>query len=242
MSVNTVHQPELSVGSLHGVRAAVFDFNGTMTDDEHLQYQVYAETFLRETGIRVTREAFESVLSGLPDRDMLKLLFARHGRDLPSPRFVARFEDIRLRQYVCQAGRCDPIRAEVAEFVRAMGAAVPLSVVTGAPPGEVLPVLEAAGLLDLFETVVTCEEVTHGKPDPEGFLLALSRMRAVEPDLRPRDVVVFEDSAWGVTAAGRAGMRCVATYLRRPDDGCAADLIADRLEPALLGVNHTWRV
>jgi hypothetical protein len=92
--MNMVSRSELSVGGLRRVRAAVFDFNGTMTDDEDMQYEVYFEV-------------------------------------------VARLEKARLRRYVQQAGRRNPIRAEAAEFVRAVGATVPLPVVTAAPPGEV---------------------------------------------------------------------------------------------------------
>ena len=70
--------------------------------------------------------------------------------------------------------------------------------------------LEAAGLRALFEVLVCMEDVEQGKPDPEGYLEALSGLNSTlsEP-VAAADVLVFEDSEQGLRAALAAGMRCV---------------------------------
>jgi HAD superfamily hydrolase (TIGR01509 family) len=68
--------------------------------------------------------------------------------------------------------------------------------------------LELIGLGQTFPIVVTPEDVEHGKPAPDMFLLAAERM-----GVPARDCVVFEDSVLGLEAAKRAGM---ASVLVRP--------------------------
>jgi beta-phosphoglucomutase-like phosphatase (HAD superfamily) len=77
---------------------------------------------------------------------------------------------------------------------------------------------------------VSSEDVREGKPSPEGFLLALDRLRERGTDAAPRDCVVVEDSQPGVEAARRAGMRCVAiTNSHARDALTGADLIVGSL-------------
>ena len=64
--------------------------------------------------------------------------------------------------------------------------------------------LQTIGVSDLFPVVVTVEDVAHGKPAPDLFLLAAERM-----GVAPADCLVFEDSLLGITAAERAGMGAV---------------------------------
>jgi beta-phosphoglucomutase-like phosphatase (HAD superfamily) len=65
-------------------------------------------------------------------------------------------------------------------------------------------VLEALNLAEYFQATVSAEDVHVGKPDPEVFLSAASRV-----DVPPDRCVVVEDAAAGIEAATRAGMRCI---------------------------------
>jgi len=80
---------------------------------------------------------------------------------------------------------------------------------------------------------VSAEEVSAGKPSPEGFLRALERLRVRLPDLAPRDCLVVEDSQPGLEGARRAGMRCLAVTNSYPAAELAgADLIVSSLAEA----------
>jgi beta-phosphoglucomutase-like phosphatase (HAD superfamily) len=71
-------------------------------------------------------------------------------------------------------------------------------------------VLEGAGLRELFPVLVCLEDVTHGKPDPEGYLLALDRLGShVGRRLSAETTIVFEDSEPGLQSAIAAGMECI---------------------------------
>jgi len=227
----------LEIAGLPGIRAVIFDFNGTMTDDESLQYEVYAQTFADEAGLHLQHDTYFSRLAGLRDSDLIREAFIQSGTAVPGESTVRRIRRARVSRYLERVRCASPVRTGAAELVRELRQHIPLAVVTGAPRDEAEPVLRTARLLEAFVTVVTCEDVEHGKPSPEGFLLALDRMRGLSWDLLPSEVVVFEDSLPGVLAARHAGMRCVAVHLKRQADGYAADVTAAQLDARLLGPN-----
>src|SRR4051812_36121764 len=89
--------------------------------------------------------------------------------------------------------------AEVVELALRVAAFRPVSVASGGERKVVQRTLELIGLGKTFPVVVTAEDVTHGKPAPDMFLLAAERM-----GVSPTECVVFEDSVLGLEAAKRA--------------------------------------
>jgi len=66
-------------------------------------------------------------------------------------------------------------------------------------------------VLDCFQAIVPAEDVARGKPDPEGYLAARTRLaEALGRDIRPPRCVVIEDSPAGIQAARAAGMKTLA--------------------------------
>jgi len=110
-----------------------------------------------------------------------------------------------------------------------------VAVASGARRVEVTAVLERAGLLEDVEVLVTAEDVTHGKPDPEPYLTALARLNE-EPGgnpLMPSDCLVIEDARAGVESGRAAGMWVVALTTT-----CAADSLSNAhlVLPDLAGI------
>jgi HAD superfamily hydrolase (TIGR01509 family) len=89
----------------------------------------------------------------------------------------------------------------VVEFAREVSLFAPVAVASGSIRRNVLRSLESIGIAELFSIVITPEDVTHCKPDPEMFLLAAQRM-----GVAPTDCLVLEDGELGMEAARRAGM------------------------------------
>ena len=86
-------------------------------------------------------------------------------------------------------------------------------------------VFEKCGIASYFQTVVSSEQVTRCKPDPEIYLKAAEALR-----LRPEECVVFEDARAGIEAGDRAGMKVVAlatTLSREELERTAATLVID---------------
>ena len=82
---------------------------------------------------------------------------------------------------------------------------IPCSIGSSTPRANIEMIVDIAGLAGLFDAVTCAEDVVHGKPDPEVFLIAAKKVRAL-----PERCVVIEDAFVGIEAAHRAGMRCVA--------------------------------
>jgi beta-phosphoglucomutase-like phosphatase (HAD superfamily) len=98
--------------------------------------------------------------------------------------------------------------------------------VSSTPPENIRLIMNALDIAYLFNTVVSDSDVSRGKPDPEGFLLAAGRL-GVAPD----SCVVIEDAVAGVSAAKNAGMKCVAVTNTHPAVRLVeADIIVDSLQ------------
>jgi beta-phosphoglucomutase len=180
-------------------RAIVFDFNGTLSDDEPILCEIFVELFAEHGKPLSAQEYFDS-LAGHADDEIVMRWLGRDHRDVPA--VVAE----RIARYRAALSDGSSVHAPVRDAVRYAAERVPLGVVTGATRSEVEPVLEAAGLTECFCTVITADDVMEGKPHPEGYLKALGHLKI--PDAA--DVVVFEDTEAGVASAKAAGMRCFA--------------------------------
>lgn len=217
-------------------RAVIFDFNGTISDDEPLLDRLYREV-LAEVGIRLTSEEYYRSLAGLSDPEIITRALELGGI-APTAGRRAQLLRAKIERYKAEVSRRPTISAEVAAFVRAIASRVPIAIASGALREEVEHVLVLAGLDRVFSAVVCIDEIERGKPDPDGFttaLAALNARTAADPPVRPSEVLVFEDADAGVQAAKAAGMRCVA--LRTPaytGVPVPADLTIDRLAPGLV--------
>ena len=106
---------------------------------------------------------------------------------------------------------------------------------SGAALAEIRPVIDAAGITDLFSFVVTSDDVLEGKPHPEGYRVALGVLRGSVTDLQPGQVAVIEDTEAGVLAAKAAGMYCLGLLgTMTADRLSAADELVETIDLALI--------
>jgi beta-phosphoglucomutase len=204
------------------VAALLFDFNGTLSDDEDIQCAIFRELFA-EQGRPLSEQEYFDVLAGRSDPEIVeRWLGAGH----PA---TAEVLERRVQLFRERAGDGSTVPPHVRESVLRAAGRSRLAVVSGAVRSEVDMVLRAAGL-DVFEVIVSAEDVTRGKPDPEGYLLALRRLR-----LQAADAVAIEDSPPGIAAAKAAGLSCVAVLGTAPAERLGqANEIVPRLDAGLV--------
>lgn len=218
--------------TLTRTRAVIFDFNGTLSDDEPILERVFGEIFMAYLGWRMTPEEYYRRLAGRSDREIVEVAVAERAGGLEdNGPLVERLLALRRERYLNIVAEECPIRAETEALVCALaddGHA--LGIVTGAQRTDVEFVLSHSGVGQHFGAVVTGEDVDHGKPDPEGFLAAAARL-----GVTPEQTVVLEDSVAGVRAAIAAGMRCIAVTGTHDAGTLAAEGVptVDVLSPAL---------
>ena len=205
-------------------RAVVFDFNGTLSQDEPILLEIFQELFA-EQGKPLSAQEYFDELVGLSDPEIVR---AWLGPDHPAVGDVIAERTRRYRQAVADGST---VPDEVCAAVRYAAARVPVAVVSGAAREEVESVLGAAGLAEAISVIVAAEDVSRGKPDPEGYKKALSLLEGVLPG----DAVAIEDTEAGIAAAKGAGMPVVAVLgTLAPERLARADELVERVDVQLM--------
>ena len=174
--------------------AVIFDFNGTLSDDEPVLYAVYAEMFA-EHGRPLSERDYYDQLAGHSEEEILSRWL---GRD--DPELVAD----RIARYRARCADGATIYPDVRAAVRYAAERAKVAVVSGAALEEIEPVVEGAGLGDVLSVIVAADHVADGKPHPEGYLRAAELL-----DVAPADTLAFEDTEAGVASVKAAGMYAV---------------------------------
>jgi beta-phosphoglucomutase-like phosphatase (HAD superfamily) len=217
-------------------RAVIFDFNGTLSNDEPILCTIFVELFA-EHGRPMSAQEYFDQIAGLPDPEAVRVWL---GPDYPDREALI---GQRIERYRASVADGSSIARSVRGAVRYAAARVPVAVVTGSVREEVEPVLASAGLAEVLSTIVSADDVESGKPHPEGYLRALALL---DGGLAAEDVVVFEDTEAGIASAKAAGMRCLAVSgTMKPHRLAAADEIVEAIDVELmrrvLGAEVTYR-
>jgi len=189
-----VHDLETRAGA---ARALIFDCDGTLLQTPELYAEGWQMAF-RAVGQDMHPDWYHH-RAGMSEHVLLDEFEAEFAVKLDRAAVVREMRQAVLRNL----GQVREI-TEIASIARANAGQKPMAVASGGPRAIVVPSLEAAGLLSLFDCVVTIEDVAHAKPAPDLFLQAASRLKVTA-----QSCLVFEDSAQGVEAARRAGMEVI---------------------------------
>jgi HAD superfamily hydrolase (TIGR01509 family) len=179
--------------------AVIFDCDGTLVDSEPLARTAW-ERSLAPYGYALTDADAEASV-GLP-YPRVHAYFADRARLPGADEFWTAFSGELFALIDSELVLFDDA-VEAARMLRERG--VPVAVASSSPRERLQRTLGRAGLLDAFDVVVAGDEVVHGKPAPDMFLLAAARL-----GVEPRACVVIEDSPPGVQAGIAAGMFTLA--------------------------------
>jgi beta-phosphoglucomutase len=220
------------------LRAILFDFNGVILNDEPIHLSSM-QSALRLIGIELTEEAYWREYHPLDDIRCLEKACLIHGVSLPEEQ-QRHVLDEKVRLYLESMNGRFPLFPGAPELVRAAAARYPLAIASAARREEIVGALEATGLGRCFRTVVACEDFVTGKPHPDSYLFALSRLNAAlnggHRAIEPAECVVIEDSTGGVEGVRAAGMVCVAvTNTHSREKLAAAHRVVDSLEELRTG-------
>lgn len=206
------------------IEAILWDLDGVLVDTAGLHYQAWHQ-LLSELGRSLSEEEFRRTF-GLRNDLILREMLGE-ASDEEVERLSERKEAL-FRQHA--AGRVSPLPGAVELVRRAQDEGRRMALVTSTPRANIDLVLTGAGLAGAFDTIVAAEDVSRGKPDPEGYLLAARRL-----GVAPERCLVIEDAPGGIEAARRAGMRSLAVTTTRPrQDLAAADAVVDSLSEAAM--------
>jgi beta-phosphoglucomutase len=195
------------------LKSVLFDFNGVIINDESIHRELIDELLLAENLPPQGKEFFQ-VSVGRSDRACLSELLKRQGRfvtDEYLDKLIAK-KAIAYHHRLSQLASL-PVYSEVIKFIDKLHvSSYKLAVVTGATRSEVELVLQQGEIDRYFETVISADDITQSKPDPEGYLLAIDRLNQLNPTLNlvPSECLAIEDTLAGIQAAKSAGIQVVA--------------------------------
>lgn len=218
------------------LRAVIFDFDGVIADSEFLHYKALNKVFNLH-GVHVPKNIHWEKYLGYSDIENIQAvsddykmnLSAEQVRDLARQK-AEFFKDLVKEETAILEGVEGLIEMLRRHHIRR-------AVCSGAIREDIEQMLAGSDLMDAFEVIITAEDVQKGKPDPQGYLLALRELNRDQKDpIKPGDCVVIEDSHWGLAAAAAAGMHRVAVTNTYPAEQLQdkAEMIIARLDELTL--------
>ena len=193
-------------------RALIFDFNGTLSDDEPILCEIFVSLFA-EHGRPMSAQEYFDELAGLSDPEIVRTWLGHDHSDVDA--VIAE----RVERYRAAVADGSSVYEHTREAVTYAADRVPLAICSGAVRAEIEPVVEAAGIAPLLQAIVSSDDVGEGKP-----LASLGAEGA--------ETIVFEDTEAGIASARAAGVGHVLAVRGTLDPSrlAGADELIDRID------------
>lgn len=193
------------------MKTALFDFDGVIVDTEPI-YDLFWNDAAERYGLGI--ENFAQKIKGTTLPNILEKYFAGYPEEF-CQKVIRESTDY-------EKGMSFPPMPGSIEFLQMLKAhGVKTGLVTSSDDTKVERAFRLLPLENLFDTVVTADRITEGKPDPMCYLLAASDLKT-----DPADCLVFEDSFAGIQAGNAAGMRVIGLSTTNPADALKEQVYA----------------
>jgi beta-phosphoglucomutase family hydrolase len=187
--------------TVSGFKAIIFDMDGTLVDNMRLHFESWYDLFW-DLGVNLSLERVIEIVNGKTTDEILRDVL---GSGLSAQKMDEFAERKEFHYRAIFRRHIKPLHG-LRQFLRhARKSGLKLALATSAGPHNIEFTLSALKLKDYFPVIAGGKDVQHGKPEPDLFQLAASRLA-----MRAQECLVFEDSRVGLEAARRAGMRAVA--------------------------------
>jgi len=193
------------------LRTIIFDFDGIIVDSEPIIMKLTQE-MAAQLGWTVTEEEYYRDYLALDDRSIVEHLFTSHGQ----PVIRQQCEELvnwksRVYGKVIENGL--PSLPGAVDFVRRAAQDFPLAIASGSVRSEIEHLLGKLEIRDQFRIIASADDCQRSKPDPEVYLVALRRLKALpefqENPLQAAECLAIEDAPGGIDAAHAAGIKCM---------------------------------
>ena len=189
------------------IKAAIFDLDGVVIASEPFRLKTYKSLFKELYSINIEFDTDE--LIGHSETENLQYLLEKYELEGDITFLINK----RYKLLIHVAEKEVPAIIPVIEFLKYLkNKSIPIALATNSYMSYVQTVMNRLDLGRYFDEVITGEQVSRPKPDPEIFLVASRRLQT-----EPERCLVFEDSPAGIEGARRAGMRCVGVFNSHED-------------------------
>lgn len=202
------------------IKAVIFDMDGVLVDTEPLHYLAWKSVF-ENHGSSLSEKEFTSFV-GKGNPAVASHLISTLNLKVKEEKIIE--EKNRIYSELIKNVKT---RKGAKEILLKLKNRTKLCLASSSKREDVFPILKIVNLMQLFDVIVTGDEVERIKPYPDIYFLAAKKL-----NLKPRECVVFEDSSVGVLSAKTAGMFCIAVphKFSKKQDFSKADMIRDSLK------------
>lgn len=203
------------------LEAVLWDMDGIIADTAPYHFQAWQEIFQKRR-VKYSEEDFKRNFGKRNDTIIRNIV----GEGISSEEVdaIAVEKEAAFRQKVAPNLKPLPGAIELIRSLKEYG--IKMALASSATIENIQLITRGLGINDCFDVIVWGREVTEGKPSPQGFLLAAKRL-----GVEPGNCLVIEDAIAGISAAKRAGMKCLAVTNTHPEASLMeADLVVDTLE------------
>ena len=211
---------------------ALFDWDGVIIDSSR-HHEKSWELLAREEGLPLPPDSFRLGF-GRKNQIIIPEIYRWSNDPVEIERLGARKEAI-YRELMA-ADTLEPLPGVRAWLAALRNAGIPRAVGSSTPRANLDAAMGRLGLAEYFDAIISAEDVTLGKPNPEVFLKAAERIGC-----RPERCVVFEDALAGIAAARTGGMRVIGIATTHPVEELAqADLAVRTMDELDLATLAGW--
>ncbi|MDF9831673.1 HAD family phosphatase [Parabacteroides sp. PF5-6] len=182
-------------------KTALFDFDGVIVDTEPI-YDIFWNAAGERYGLGIPD--FADRIKGTTMPNIMETYFSAHTKE-----FQQKVWDEADAYESTMPLPLMPGSLEFLKLLRSEG--VKMGLVTSSDQRKIDRAFEMYDMKDLFDTIVTADRITQGKPNPMCYRLAASDL-----DVAPAECLVFEDSFAGIQAGNSAGMRVIGLSTTNP--------------------------
>lgn len=181
-------------------KAVIFDMNGVIINDERIHQESWRQ-YCQKHGFSLTEEEFKQKVFGRTEKEILEYLYKRE----ITPEELQKDSDERvalsIQIFEPQLKIMDGLDTLLENLYQQN---IPLAIATSSRNKYLNFILDGLNIRKYFKVIVTAQDITKGKPDPEIYVKAAEQL-----GINPQDCIVFEDTISGITSAKAAGMKVI---------------------------------
>ena len=201
------------------IKGIIFDVDGVIFDSEKLHAEAWKVVFEKRNIFLVDDKSGV----GRSDSEFLKELKEKGA--VPKNLNIREVQDEKLTVLIELANKKVELFPQVKELLVSLEKKYILGIASNSDKKFILNIIQNTDLLDYFKSVLTINDIKEPKPSPEIYLLSAKKM-----GLKPQECVVIEDSTYGIEAAKRAKMKCIAVAHTLPKEKLRkADLLLEQV-------------
>ena len=182
------------------VKAAIFDLDGTLIDNNSYHLQSWLQ-YLKDMNREMTEEEYKANVNGRTNKDVIEYIYQRKMDDEESMKYAHEKEAI-YRQLYAPHIKPVPGLLELLEKLRSLF--IPMAIATSGIQVNIDFLFEHIPIRSYFNVIVNSAHITRGKPDPEIYYKTAELLK-----VSTAKCLVFEDAVVGINSAKSAGMKVV---------------------------------